>query len=126
MIDHASSAVSDYQKSKEFYTKLLAPIGYKLLSDMPEYKVAGYGDSDHSDFWIGENAPVGHGHTAFRVDSKEAVDAFHKAGIEAGGGDNGAPGYRREYSPGYYGAFIHDLDGNNIEAVWHDPNPPAA
>jgi catechol 2,3-dioxygenase-like lactoylglutathione lyase family enzyme len=124
MIDHASSAVSDYNKSKEFYTKLLAPLGYTLLADMPEYHVAGYGDTDHADFWIGQHEHPKPGHTAFRAKNKGEVDAFHKAGLEAGGRDNGAPGYRKEYSPGYYGAFIHDLDGNNIEAVWHDPNPP--
>ena len=58
--------------------------------------------------------------------AEEEVDAFHKAGLEAGGADNGAPGYRTEYGPGYYAAFIRDPDGNNIEAVWHDPNPPQA
>ena len=125
MIDHSSAVISDYQKSKEFYAKALAPIGYKLGADMEEYKVCGFGDTAHSDFWISVKEPTGGGHTAFAVKSKEEVDAFHKAGLEAGGADNGAPGYRKDYGPGYYAAFIHDLDGNNIEVVWHDPNPPA-
>ena len=126
MIDHASAGVRDYQKSKEFYTKALAPLGYKLSLDLHEYKVAGFGEADHADFWIGEKDAPGNGHTAFVAKTKEAVDAFHAAGVDAGGRDNGAPGYRKEYSPGYYAAFVHDLDGNNIEVVWHDPNPTAA
>ena len=125
MIDHASVAVSDYQKAKEFYTTLLAPIGYKCQADMPQYKVAGFADGSGSDSWIGEKSPAGGGHTAFKAANKEAVEAFYKAGLEAGGKDNGAPGYRKDYGPGYYAAFVHDPDGNNIEAVWHDPSPQA-
>jgi catechol 2,3-dioxygenase-like lactoylglutathione lyase family enzyme len=124
MIDHASASVSDYQKAIEFYSKLLAPVGYKMVADMAEYKVAGFADGSGSDYWIGEKSPAGNGHTAFVAKTKEAVEAFYKAGLEAGGKDNGKPGYRKEYGPGYYAAFIHDFDGNNIEAVWQDPNPP--
>src|SRR5688572_19290477 len=113
MIDHASAGVSDYQKSKEFYTKLLAPLGYKLSADMSEYGVAGFGEGDHADFWIGVRKSVGLDHTAFAAKSKEMVDAFHAAGIAAGGQDNGTPGYRKDYTPGYYAAFVRDLDGNN-------------
>lgn len=126
MIDHASAAVSDYQKSKEFYAKLLAPLGYALKSDMAEYSVCGFSDGSGSDYWIGAKSPAGGGHTAFAARDKAAVDAFYAAGIDAGGRDNGAPGYRTDYGPGYYAAFIHDLDGNNIEAVWQDPSPPEA
>jgi predicted lactoylglutathione lyase len=126
MIDHASVAISDFTKSKEFYTKLLAPLGYKLAADMAQYSVAGFADGSGSDYWIGVKSPTGGGHTAFVAKDKQAVDAFYSAGVDAGGASNGAPGYRTDYGAGYYAAFIKDLDGNNIEAVWHDPNPPAA
>ena len=123
MIHHASVSVSDYNKSKEFYAKLLAPLGYTLGTDMPDYKVAGFAQDGAHDFWVGQNT-VGHGHTAFVAKNKEMVAAFHQAGLAAGGKDNGAPGYRKEYAPGYWAAFVHDLDGNNIEAVWQDSSPP--
>jgi predicted lactoylglutathione lyase len=124
MIDHTSVAVSDFEKSKAFYTKALAPLGYTLGMDLPQYKAAGFKDrgSDRQDFWFGaveKPAPV---HVAFAAQSKEEVDNFHAAAVAAGGKDNGAPGYRKDYSPGYYGAFVHDMDGNNIEAVWRDPS----
>src|SRR4051812_33493002 len=106
MIDHASVKVSDFEKSKAFYSKLLAPIGYKLLSDYAEYKAAGFGEDKNSDFWIGGSDSVeDSNHVAFTAKDKAAVDGFHKAGIDAGGADNGAPGYRKDYSPGYYAAF---------------------
>ena len=124
MIDHSSVAVSDYQKSKEFYQKLLAPLGYTIGMDLPEYKAAGFkdGDSMRQDFWIGGQKNVTPVHVAFAAKNQKEVDDFYAAGIAAGGKDNGAPGYRKDYSPGYYGAFIHDLDGSNIEAVWRDPS----
>lgn len=124
MIDHTSVSVSDYEKGKAFYKQALAPLGYELGLDLPDYKAAGFKDrgSDRQDFWIGaveKSAPV---HVAFAAKNKEEVDAFYAAGIAAGGKDNGAPGYRTDYSPGYYGAFVHDMDGNNVEAVWRDPS----
>lgn len=126
MIDHASVAVGDYAKSKELYQKMLAPLGYALVTDMPEYRTAGFGERGRSDFWVGQKAPAGAGHAAFAAPDKATVEAFYAAGLAAGGQDNGAPGYRKEYEPGYYAAFVHDYDGNNIEVVWHDPNPPQA
>ncbi|HEV7449195.1 MAG TPA: VOC family protein [Candidatus Paceibacterota bacterium] len=130
MIDHSSVAVSDYQKSKELYTKLLAPLGYTLKMDLADYHAAGFVSRglDRSDFWIGQNEgqKAGGVHVAFTAQNKEEIAAFHQAGLDAGGKDNGAPGYRKDYSPGYYAAFIKDFDDNNIEAVWRDPNPPAA
>lgn len=125
MIDHTSVAVADYDKSKEFYAKALAPLGYSLGMDLPQYKVAGFVCEGRADFWVGEKSPAGAGHTAFLAKDKAAVQAFYDAGLAAGGSDNGPPGYRKDYSPGYWGAFVRDPDGNNIEAVWHDPNPPA-
>lgn len=122
MIAHASLPVSDYAKAKEFYSKALAPLGYTLTSPMDEYKAAGFNDSNskNTDFWIGYKAQVVAGHIAFEAKNKEAVEAFYKEALAAGGTDNGAPGYRVEYWPGYYAAFVHDADGNNIEAVYYD------
>jgi catechol 2,3-dioxygenase-like lactoylglutathione lyase family enzyme len=123
MIDHTSVAVSNYERSKGLYTQMLAPLGYGPLADMPEYKVTGFAEGTHPDFWIGEKeSSYGGGHTAFVAQSSEVVDAFYNAALQAGAVDNGAPGYRTEYAPGYYAAFVHDFDGNNIEAVWMDPS----
>ena len=122
MIDHTSVAVSDYEKSKEFYSKALAPLGYMPGADYAEYKAAGFAQGGRTDFWIGGKDAMTATHVAFAAESKEQVDEFYKAAIAAGGTDNGAPGYRKDYSPGYYAAFVHDLDSNNVEAVWHDPS----
>ena len=122
MIDHASAAVSDLEKSKPLYTAMLAPLGYELKMDLPDYGAAGYGTGDRSDFWLGKKEGATDVHVAFIANSKEEVDAFHAAGLAAGGEDNGAPGYRTDYAPGYYAAFIHDFDKNNIEAVFRDPS----
>jgi predicted lactoylglutathione lyase len=122
MIHHISLHVSDIGKAKTFYQKALHPLGYVLNKDFPEWEVAGFGLPDKSDLWLSANGIKG-GHVAFAADTKPAVDAFHKAALEAGGKDNGAPGYRKEYAPGYYAAFVLDLDGNNIEVVFMDPNP---
>ncbi|MEA2702027.1 MAG: hypothetical protein QOE22_736 [Candidatus Parcubacteria bacterium] len=121
MIAHTSVAVSDYAKSKELYSKMLAPLGYTVGMDLPEYKAAGFIHDGKQDFWIGESekAPAGV-HVAFTAEGQDQIQAFYDSAIAAGASDNGAPGYRKEYSPGYYAAFVHDLDGNNIEAVWMD------
>ena len=128
MIDHASAAVSNVARSKELYKAMLAPLGYELKMDLPAYKAAGFGTAQESrsDFWLGEIETPGTVHVAFVAESKEMVDSFYAAGLEAGGKDNGAPGYRESYSPNYYGAFILDFDGNNIEAVFRDPSKPSA
>lgn len=120
MIAHAALTVSNYEKAKEFYRKTLAPIGYEFTDDHPEWKAGGYKEGGNTSFWIGEKEPAGGGHVAFEVKSKEEVEAFYKAALEVGAKDNGAPGYRKEYWPGYYAAFVHDIDGNNVEAVWFD------
>lgn len=125
MIDHASVAVTNLEKSKPLYVAMLAPLGYKLQMDLPEYGAAGFGDNDRADFWLGVSDKKGTVHVAFHADSKEAVEEFYKAGLAAGGIDNGAPGYREMYAENYYGAFIHDFDGNNIEAVFRDPTKPS-
>ncbi len=102
---------------------MLAPLGYAVGMDMPEYKAAGFIQNGKQDFWIGESAASSAGvHVAFAAESAEQVQAFYGAALAAGATDNGAPGYRKDYSPGYYGAFVHDFDGNNIESVWVDPS----
>jgi len=123
MIAHTSVAVKDYQKSKGFYAKALAPLGYTVGMDVPEYNACGFKDAQgKQDFWIGTNPNACGVHVAFIAQNKEQVDMFHAAAVSAGGKDNGAPGYRTQYSPGYYGAFVLDFDGSNIEAVWFDPD----
>lgn len=125
MIDHIGINVSDYNKSKEFYKKALLPIGYQLLMEVPkEYTnglgVSGFGAAPTPDFWISEGtANKPHVHVAFRVDAQKTVDEFYAAAIAAGGRDNGKPGPRPHYHEKYYGAFVLDPDGHNIEAVFH-------
>lgn len=125
MIDHTGVNVSDYKASKEFYAKALAPIGYSVLAEFPKAvtgsaDVAGFGVAPKPDFWISSGTPnTPPIHIAFRVDSRALVDAFYKAAIAAGGRDNGKPGLRPHYHPDYYGAFVLDPDGHNVEAVCH-------
>jgi catechol 2,3-dioxygenase-like lactoylglutathione lyase family enzyme len=117
MIAHASLAVSNYKKSKAFYDRSLAPLGYR--NTMEHGEAAGFNDGKNTDFWISREKSVVPTHLAFEAKSKAGVEAFYQAGLAAGGKDNGAPGYR-DYWPGYYAAFVLDPDGNNIEAVWYD------
>lgn len=119
MIAHTSLAISNYSKSRAFYSSILTPLGYR--NNMEYGDSAGFNDGKNTDFWISKASPVVPMHVAFEARSSEQVKAFHKAGLAAGGEDNGGPGYR-DYSPGYYAAFILDPDGNNIEAVWYDPS----
>ena len=120
-LDHVGFAVADYQRSKAFYDKALAPLGLKLLMEFSEAAAAfGKNDGERPSFFIeGHGEPVrGRLHIALRAESRAQVDAFHAAAIDAGGTDNGAPGLRW-YHPDYYGGYVLDLDGNNIEAVYH-------
>lgn len=119
MIEHTTIPVSDIARSREFYGKVLPALEYHEEYDWGE--AIGYMEDGHTSFVIAKMDPVVPLHLAFRAKDKEAVDAFYQAALDAGGKDNGAPGYRTDYSPGYYAAFIHDPDGNNIEAVWYDP-----
>jgi catechol 2,3-dioxygenase-like lactoylglutathione lyase family enzyme len=118
MIAHTSLAVSDYAKSKAFYTAALKPLGYR--NNMEFGEAGGFNDGKNTDFWIGSNDIVVPTHLAFEARSQQEVEAFYKAALKAGATDNGGPGYRREYWPGYYAAFVYDPDGHNIEAVWYD------
>jgi catechol 2,3-dioxygenase-like lactoylglutathione lyase family enzyme len=127
MIDHTGVCASDFDRSKAFYTHALSAIGYALLAEFPasvtgHTDVAGYGEPPKPDFWLSRGEPHRpRVHVAFRVASRATVDAFYKAALEAGGRDNGAPGCRPHYHEHYYGAFVLDPDGNNIEAVCHAP-----
>ena len=126
MIDHVGFPVSDYARSLAFYQKALAPLGYTLVMEVDQTEngqpAAGFGIGNKPDFWIGgEGGLKGVLHVAIAANSREAVDAFHRAALAAGGKDNGAPGLRPHYHPNYYGAFVLDPDGHNIEAVCHMP-----
>ena len=122
MIDHLKLFVGDLPASRAFYEQALAPLGYRVLLE-PAPGVVGLG-ADHPDLWL---QPVEPGrapttcHLCLRAASRELVDAFHRAALAAGGSDNGGPGLRPQYHPTYYGAFVHDPDGNNLEAVCHGP-----
>jgi catechol 2,3-dioxygenase-like lactoylglutathione lyase family enzyme len=111
--------VSHYSASRAFYESALAPLGIGLMME-PAPKIGGFGD-DFPFFWIAERGrgPDSGTHVAFRVEDRATVDAFHEAALAAGGRDNGAPGIRELYHPNYYGAFVLDPDGNNVEAVFH-------
>ena len=117
MIDHIGIGVKNYEKSKEFYIEVLKTLGYGLLMEFPN--VGGFGLSGKAEFWISQENELAKNHIAFCADSREKVDAFYNKAIELGAKDNGKPGLREMYHPNYYGAFVIDLDGNNIEAVFH-------
>ncbi len=119
MIDHTGVTVSDVKRSIEFYKKALAPLGYELISQFEQF--AGFGVAGKPDFWIGQGTPKEAIHVAFRANGRAIVRAFYDAAIAAGGKDNGAPGPRAHYHEHYYGGFVLDPDGHNIEAVCHEP-----
>jgi catechol 2,3-dioxygenase-like lactoylglutathione lyase family enzyme len=122
VIDHLTFGVSDFERSIAFYDRAFAPLGVRRLvdSDGDAVKVAGYGDT-RPWFWFAQHDPTsGKLHVALRAESREAVEAFHREALLAGGVDNGGPGLRPHYHPGYYGAFVLDPDGHNIEAVFHE------
>ncbi len=121
MIDHITVRVADIEKTVTFYKAALAPLGYSLSFDQTfdGVQVVGFSKDGKIDTWFTNDTPVsGPFHIAWKTESREVVDAFHKAAIEAGGIDNGAPGLRPEYHKNYYGAFVLDPDGNNVEVVF--------
>jgi catechol 2,3-dioxygenase-like lactoylglutathione lyase family enzyme len=122
MVDHVGFTVSDYERSKRFYEQALAPLGYTLVME-PVGRAAGFGRGGKPDFWIEADGDVVHGrlHIAIAADTRQEVDAFHAAALAAGATDNGAPGSRPIYHPHYYGAYVLDPDGHNVEAVCHTP-----
>ena len=134
MIDHLGFDCSDFGRSRSFYERALAPLGLTVVMEVTKamsggYEGCGFGQNGKPEFWIGSNSGPGSQpvprslHLAFRAEDRATVDAFYAAALEAGGQDNGAPGLRPQYHPNYYGAFVFDPDGHNIEAVCHKPEP---
>ena len=126
MLDHAGFPVTNYARSKAFYEKALAPLGYSLILEVRQNEndspAAGFGADGKPDFWIGgEGGPNRRIHIAIAAKDRASVDAFYRAALDAGGTDNGSPGVRPHYHANYYGAFVTDPDGHNIEAVCHAP-----
>jgi catechol 2,3-dioxygenase-like lactoylglutathione lyase family enzyme len=127
MIDHTGYAVSSLAKSKAFYAAALEPLGIALIMEVTAEQTgagahAGFGAADKAFFWIGDHGRASTGaHIAFTAKTRAQVDAFYRAALKSGGRDNGAPGVRPHYHENYYGAFVLDPDGNNIEAVCHSP-----
>lgn len=127
MLDHVGFPVADFQRSRRFYDTALAPLGISRLMDVSAEETggdahAGYGNEGKPFFWIGTGrTAAGQLHVAFAAKDRATVDHFHATALAAGAVDNGPPGLRPHYHPDYYGAFVLDPDGNNIEAVCHKP-----
>lgn len=127
MLDHIGLKVTDIARSKSFYDKTLAPLGVGIIMEVSREESGdgafiGYGEGFKPYFWINEQPRATELlHVAFAADTRAKVDAFYKAAMAAGGRDNGPPGLRTLYHPTYYGAFVLDPDGHNIEAVCHAP-----
>ena len=121
MLDHVTINVSDFDGARAFYTQALAPLGVTVIMEFGE--MCGFGEDGKPYLWIAErdepSAPV---HVALEAADHPTVDAFHAAAIAAGGTENGPPGMRPHYHQNYYGAFVLDADGNNLEAVCHIPD----
>jgi catechol 2,3-dioxygenase-like lactoylglutathione lyase family enzyme len=129
MIDHMTILVSDYRRSIKFYLQALKPLGYTMTMklddvtypDLPSAFFAGLGVDGKPDLWLRPSKVVAPTHVAFRAESRAIVDAVYEEALAAGGTSNGAPGLRPEYHANYYGAYVLDPDGYNIEAVCHKP-----
>ncbi|MGC2785980.1 MAG: VOC family protein [Roseiarcus sp.] len=127
MIDHIGLAVKDMDRAKAFYMRALKPLGVGVIMEVTAEQTgadahAGFGKDRKAFFWIGTgNKPRGGAHVAFTAQTRAEVDSFYQAALASGGRDNGAPGPRPHYHEHYYGAFVLDPDGNNIEAVCHRP-----
>jgi len=127
MLDHVGFAVSDLERARKFYQQTLSPLGIMLIYDITVEQTdgeayLGFGEDQRPYFWVGTGRRFGGNiHVAFLAETRDLVDKFHAAGLKAGGKDNGAPGLRPHYHKNYYGAFVLDPDGNNIEAVCHRP-----
>ena len=124
MIDHFTVKVSDYKRSREFYLRALRPLGYEAVMEFEG--MGGFGPKGKPYLWLHQDPPnVRPMHFAFAAPDRRSVDAFYAAAMRSGGKDNGPPGIRKDYHPNYYGAFVLDPDGHNVEAVCHRPERPA-
>jgi catechol 2,3-dioxygenase-like lactoylglutathione lyase family enzyme len=127
MIDHLGISVRDHARSREFYVQALAPLNIGVVMEVSKAVTGapsdytGFGHDNKPFFWIGEGAAGSGMHLCFTADTRAQVDAFYEAALKAGGRDNGKPGIREHYHPNYYGAFVIDLNGVNLEAVCHKP-----
>jgi catechol 2,3-dioxygenase-like lactoylglutathione lyase family enzyme len=126
VLDHVGIGVSDFVRAKAFYDKALAPLGITLVMEVTaeqtgDHPAAGYGSQGKPYFWFGVGEDIARAHIAFAAKDRASVDAFYKEAMVAGGKNNGAPGLRPHYHDNYYGAFVLDPDGHNIEAVCHLP-----
>jgi catechol 2,3-dioxygenase-like lactoylglutathione lyase family enzyme len=121
VLDHLRLTISDLARSQRFYGEALAPLGYSVRAEYGG-RFLGFGEGGRPTFWVGVAvAPNTGTHVAFVAPDRATVDRFHAAAIAAGGRDNGQPWLRPQHHPGYYGAFVLDPDGHNIEAVCHQP-----
>lgn len=122
VIDHLSTYATDYAATRQFYEVVLAELGYTVQADYPQYNSCAFGPEGRPVFWvIGVEEVASPRHVAFTAARRDEVDAFYGRGLTSGGSDNGEPGLRSQYHPHYYGAFLLDPDGNNVEAVCHWP-----
>jgi catechol 2,3-dioxygenase-like lactoylglutathione lyase family enzyme len=119
VLDHVGLAVADLAASRSFFEQALGQLGFAPVVELEDPPVIAFGLPAMPQFWIHQGKPAADVHVAFHAEDRERVDAFHAAGLCAGGRDNGAPGPRPHYHPGYYAAYLLDPDGNNIEAVCH-------
>jgi catechol 2,3-dioxygenase-like lactoylglutathione lyase family enzyme len=123
MFDHVKFGVSDYSASKAFFLEALGPLGVVAVSEGPPTYGVELCPKDGKVslcLYQSEEKPA-QLHLAFVADNREQVEAFHRAALEAGGKDNGAPGLRPHYHANYYAAFVIGPDGHNIEVVCHEP-----
>jgi catechol 2,3-dioxygenase-like lactoylglutathione lyase family enzyme len=122
MFDHVIVDVVDLEASRAFYERALAPLGISVVMEL-DGRIAFGPESGRPQFWLVARGTQGAAgvHIAVAASDREAVDEFHRAAVAAGGRDNGPPGLRPQYHSSYYGAFVLDPDGNNIEAVHHGP-----
>jgi catechol 2,3-dioxygenase-like lactoylglutathione lyase family enzyme len=129
MIDHLTVLVTNYERSRDFYLKALAPLGYELVMELsreqipalPVERTGGLGAGGKPDLWIRPSEKLAPMHIAFSCKDRRMVDSFYEAALAAGAVSNGVPGLRPHYHPNYYAAFVLDPDGYNVEAVCHSP-----
>lgn len=120
IIDHIGISVRDYSASLAFYAKVLAPLRIEKIMEVEGW--AGFGRDGKPEFWFGSHSDIQIPmHLAFSAENRSQVDSFYQSAISAGAKDNGKPGIREIYHPNYYGAFVIDINGHNLEAVCHNP-----